>query len=89
LKSRENVFAFSMSCASLQTLQMLAMVLNPLDQPNPGSQLYHFVGGVMEEPKFIACHLECLFPSFAALGDSCGIPVTGSPPPRCRDAPLK
>jgi molybdopterin-synthase adenylyltransferase len=80
LKSRENVFAFSMSCASLQMLQMLAMVLNPLDQPNPGSQLYHFVGGVMEEPKFGACHPECLFPSFAALGDSCGIPVTGSRP---------
>jgi molybdopterin-synthase adenylyltransferase len=80
LKSRENVFAFSMSCASLQTLQMLAMVLNPLDQPNPGSQLYHFVGGFMEEPKFGSCHPECLFPSFAALGDSCGIPVTGARP---------
>lgn len=80
LKSRENVFAFSMSCASLQTLQMLAMVLNPLDQPNPGSQLYHFVGGLMEEPTFGSCHSECLFPSFSALGDSCGIPVTGIRP---------
>jgi len=80
LKSRENVFAFSMSCASLQTLQMLAMVLNPLDRSNPGSQLYHFVGGVMEEPKFGGCHPECLFPSFTALGDSCGIPVIGSRP---------
>ena len=38
LKSRENVFAFSMSCASLQTLQMLALVLAPLSLPNPGSQ---------------------------------------------------
>jgi len=45
-----------MSCASLQTLQMLAMVRNPLDQPKPGSQLYHFVGGFMDEPKFGVCH---------------------------------
>ena len=80
LKSRENVFAFSMACASLQTLQMLALVLAPLDQPNPGSQLYHFVGGHMEEPKFGDCHPECLFPSFIALGDSCGISATGERP---------
>jgi hypothetical protein len=80
LKSRENVFAFSMACASLQTLQMLALVLAPLDQPNPGSQLYHFVGGHMEEPKFGTCHPECLFPSFIALGDSCGISATGVRP---------
>jgi molybdopterin/thiamine biosynthesis adenylyltransferase len=80
LKSRENVFAFSMSCAALQTLQMLALVLAPLDQPNPGSQLYHFVGGHMEEPKFGACHPECLFPSLVALGDSSGVHATGVRP---------
>jgi hypothetical protein len=64
---------------------MLAMVLAPLEQPNPGSQLYHFVGGHMEAPKFGACHLECLFPSFVALGDSCGIPVTGLRPHNAGD----
>ncbi len=80
LKSRENVFAFSMSCASLQTLQMLALVLAPLDQPNPGSQLYHFVGGSMEEPAYGACHPECLFPPFIGLGDSCSISATGTRP---------
>jgi hypothetical protein len=85
LKSRENVFVFSMSCASLQMLQMLAMVVNPLDQPNPGSQLYHFVGGFMEEPKFGACHAECLFPSFTAQGDSCSVPVTGPRPENAGD----
>jgi molybdopterin/thiamine biosynthesis adenylyltransferase len=77
LKSRENVFAFSMSCASLQTLQMLALTLAPLDQPNPGSQLYHFVGGFMEKPTFGKCHSECQFPSLIALGDACDIPATG------------
>jgi hypothetical protein len=79
LKSRENVFAFSMSwsCASLQTLQMLALVLG---LPNPGSQLYHFVGGVMEEPTFGSCHPECLFPSLIALGDTSGVTATGEQP---------
>lgn len=80
LKSRENVFAFSMSCASMQTLQMLALVLAPLDQPNPGSQLYHFVGGFMEEPTFGSCHPKCLFPSLVALGDSTGVKATGVRP---------
>jgi len=80
LRSRENVFAFSMACASLQTLQMLALVLAPLDQPNPGSQLYHFVGGYMEQPAFGACHPECLFPSITALGDSSGINPTDDRP---------
>jgi molybdopterin/thiamine biosynthesis adenylyltransferase len=80
LKSRENVFAFSMSCASLQTLQMLALVLAPLDLSNPGSQLYHFVGGDMEEPTFRPCHPQCLFPSLVALGDSSGVMVTGARP---------
>lgn len=78
LKTGENVFAFSMSCASLQMLQMLAFALAPLDQPNPGAQRYHFVGGFMEEPQFGRCHTECLFPGFTAYGDSCGISVTGS-----------
>lgn len=85
LKARQNVFAFSMSCASLQTLQMLALVLAPLDQPNPGGQLYHFVGGFMEEPRFGSCHSECLFPSVVALGDSSGIPATGMRPPNAGD----
>jgi molybdopterin-synthase adenylyltransferase len=80
LKQRENVFAFSMCCASLQTLQMLALALAPLDQPNPGAQIYHFVGGFMEEPTFGECHSECLFPRLIAYGDHCGIPVLGKRP---------
>jgi hypothetical protein len=80
LKTRENVFAFSMSCSAMQTLQMLALVLAPLDQPNPGAQLYHFVGGFMEEPTFGTCHQECLFPSLIARGDSSGIKATGVRP---------
>jgi hypothetical protein len=50
LKPRENVFSFSMGCGNLQLLQLLAMVHSPLDEPNPGTQLYHFVGNAIEEP---------------------------------------
>jgi len=79
LKTRENVFAFSLACSSLQMLQMLALTVTPLEQPNPGAQLYHFVGSFMEEPDLTAtCHPECLFPSLIALGDNCGISATMS-----------
>jgi hypothetical protein len=70
-KTRENVFAFSMSCASMQMLQMLALTLAPLGQPNPGAQLYHFVGNITEPPEYGNCHPECQFPGLAALGDDC------------------
>jgi hypothetical protein len=73
LKMRENVFAFSMACASMEMLQMLALTLDPLGQPNPGAQLYHFVGNTTEPPAFDPCHPECQFPSLIALGDDCGI----------------
>ena len=85
LRARENVFAFSMSCASLQMLQMLTFVLDPLGQPNPGEQLYHFVGSYMEPPKFGTCHAECLFPSLIARGDGCGFVVTGERPQMLRE----
>ena len=78
VKMRENVFAFSMSCASMQMLQMLALALAPLDQPNPGAQLYHFVGNITELPKHEPCHPECQFSALTALGDHCGIVATGT-----------
>lgn len=80
LKARENVFAFSMACASLQTLQMLAMTLDPLGRSNPGQQLYHFVGSFMEPSEHGKCSPECLFPELVARGDHCGFKVTGTPP---------
>ena len=77
LKSSENVFAFSMACASLQVLQMLNMVLAPSGLSNPGAQLYHFVGGYMEEPQFGHCDDECMFNELVGQGDTCRFPVTG------------
>ena len=81
LKARENVFAFFMACASQQLLQMLALTLSPLAQPNPGAQLYHFVGGFMEPAAYGECHQECLFPSLTARGDCCGVEVTSRSTP--------
>lgn len=73
LKARQNVFVFSMSCASMQVLQMLALVLSPLGLSNQGTQLYHFVGGVMENPDFSCCHSECQFSNLVGLGDRSGV----------------
>ena len=58
-------------------LQMLALTLAPLGQPNPGAQLYHFVGNITEPPAFESCHPECQFPSLIALGDDCGVHPCG------------
>jgi hypothetical protein len=66
-----------MACASMQMLQMLALTLDPLGQPNPGAQLYHFVGNITEPPAFDLCHSECQFPSLVALGDDCGVRPCG------------
>jgi molybdopterin-synthase adenylyltransferase len=80
LKARENVFAFSMSCAGMEMLQMLALILAPLNQPNPGEQLYHFVGNITEPPSYGRCHPECQFPGITARGDDSGISATGIRP---------
>jgi hypothetical protein len=80
LKARENMFAFSMSCASLQVLQMLALTLSPLGLPNPGTQLYHFVGGTMEPPLFTGCDPDCEFPNLSGTGELAGHQALGKRP---------
>ena len=66
-----------MACASLQVLQMLVLVVAPLDQSNPGAQIYHFVGGFMELDAKTECEPSCLFLPLIATGDACGFVVTG------------
>ncbi len=80
LRARENVYAFALSCASFQFLQLLAYSVAPLDLSNPGAQLYHFVGSEMEPPRFGGCDENCVFPSLVASGDDSGIPITGPRP---------
>ena len=78
LNARENVFAFSMACASAQVLQMLALVIAPLGLSNPGAQLYHFVGNITEPPSFASCYPECQYPSLVASGDTSGLLALGN-----------
>jgi hypothetical protein len=78
LRRNENVFAFSMNTAGLQVLQMLAMVVAPIGVANQGEQLYHFVPGIMDEPKFVDCDAGCAYPALVALGDRTGLVVTGN-----------
>jgi hypothetical protein len=81
LRVRENVFAFSMGCASMQFNQMLNLAIDPLGQANSGEQLYHFVGARMEPSQFEQCQPECMFPGIVAAGDQCPYIVTGTRPP--------
>lgn len=80
LRARENVYAFALSCGSLQVLQMLAYAIAPLELSNPGAQIYHFVGSQMEPPQFGVCKPNCPFPGLVAMGDDSGIAVTGPRP---------
>ena len=63
VRRNENVFAFSLAAASLQTLQMLMMVVAPLGIANAGAQMYHFVPGIFDEPNFDTCFLSCPYPT--------------------------
>jgi molybdopterin/thiamine biosynthesis adenylyltransferase len=77
IRQNENVFAFSLSAASFQVLQMLMMVVAPLGIANAGEQMYHFVPGLFDEPGFHQCKENCLYPTFVAKGDRTGLVVTG------------
>jgi molybdopterin-synthase adenylyltransferase len=79
IKRNENVFAFSMSTASFEVLQMLSMVIAPLSVCNPGAQMYHFVTGQLDT-RVEDCNGNCLYRGFTAKGDRTGITVTGRHP---------
>lgn len=87
VRQNENVFGFSMGCASQQFLQMLAFVIAPLGQCNLGAQLYHFVGGFLEPSSYPVCHPECLFREMTAHGEDARFSVTGprTSVPKVRD----
>jgi hypothetical protein len=76
MRRNENVFAFSLSAASFEILQMLMMVVAPRGFANAGEQMYHFVPGLFDEPGFHTCKENCLYPGFIARGESTGLIVT-------------
>jgi hypothetical protein len=79
IKRNENVFAFSLSTASFEMLQLLLMVLAPLGVADAGAQMYHFVPGLFDRPNFDPCNPNCPFSSILlSKGDSSGVTVTGT-----------
>jgi hypothetical protein len=75
-RRNENVFGFSLGAASLQMLQMLMMVIAPMGVSDAGEQMYHFVPGIFDQPKFRTCKDGCPYPGLMAKGDSTGLVVT-------------
>jgi molybdopterin/thiamine biosynthesis adenylyltransferase len=80
LRRNENVFPFSANLASLQVMQMLSMVIAPLGIPYVGTQTHHFVSGTQDVDHLDSCYDYCIYPSFIAKGDACGIKATGEHP---------
>jgi len=76
LKRNENVFAFSLSAASMQVLQMLSMIIAPLGISNIGAINYHFTIGHLDT-NLGMCRTNCLYPGLTATGDNTTLKVTG------------
>lgn len=76
VRRNENVFAFSLSSASFEVLQMLMMVVAPRGFANAGEQMFHFVPGIFDEPGFHMCNDGCPYPSLTAKGDRTGLILT-------------
>jgi len=67
LVRHENVFPFSLNVASLEVLQMTALVLGPIH--NIGNQNYHYATGTLDRNDDAGCKATCLYPSIVATGD--------------------
>ncbi len=67
-RANENVYAFSMSCASLEILQWLSMTVAPLDIADVGAWNFHFVTGSLDQSS-PSCKPGCLTQEILAAGD--------------------
>jgi hypothetical protein len=78
IRRNQNVFAFSMGCASLEIAQLISMVVAPGGFADYGAQTYHFATGTLDLDTR-GCRPGCLF-STAVLGrgDHAAIAATGS-----------
>lgn len=63
----ENVIPFSASVASLEVLQLAALMLGPV--PNLGDQNYHFTIGTLDRTEDAACEDHCLYASLVGSAD--------------------
>jgi hypothetical protein len=81
LKTRENVFAFSIGAASLQLNQFIAMVAAPAGVADLGALHFHLTSSDMsrdEEP----CNVGCPYSSkdISGMGDETSLVLTGQQP---------
>jgi molybdopterin-synthase adenylyltransferase len=67
-RANENVYAFSMACASLEILQWLSMSVAPLEIADVGSWNFHFVTGNLDQSSS-CCKPGCLQQQTLATGD--------------------
>jgi molybdopterin-synthase adenylyltransferase len=67
-RANENVYAFSMACASLEILQWLSMSVAPLDIADVGAWNFHFVTGSLDQTR-PRCKPGCLKQDILAAGD--------------------
>ena len=77
-KRNENVFGFSLSVASFEILQFIAMVVAPLGLSYQGAQNYHFVTGILDSDWQKKCDSGCPYPEMVGLGDRSGFELTGN-----------
>ncbi len=77
LRRNENVFAFSLSVASLELEQFLRMTIPHPGHPNIGTQTFHFVAGQLESDHQ-GCGASCPFCAVVAKGDRAALSqITG------------
>ncbi len=74
--TNRNVFAFGMSAASFEVLQLLSLVVAPSGLGNLGAQMYHCVTGRLDT-DYQGCKDTCFYPKLIARGDRSGVVVTG------------
>lgn len=68
LLRHENVFPFGLNVASLEVLQMAALVVGP--RHNLGNQNYHHPYGIIDKTIDEGCSESCLYCGLVATGDS-------------------
>ena len=77
LRRRENVFAFSLACASLEILELLRMSVAPGGIADTGASIYHWALGTQDHDP-ASCDDRCPYSgTFLCRGDSTGLIVTG------------
>lgn len=79
-KQNENVLPFSMNLASMEVMQMVALVTGAARIEDFGVQRYRYMPGIMEAEWDRNCDPDCLFEKHVATGDEILAPELGNDP---------